>query len=204
MSTVTFCPEERPFAVQFGPHLRPMNDDEFFEFCQANRGLRIERTSAGEIVIMPPAGGETSNFNAKVTARLTAGAEADGTGEPFDSSAGFILPNGAERSPDFAWVVRSRWERLTRNQRQKFPPLCPDFVVEIRSPSDSLAVLKEKMREYVENGARLGWLIDPLKRRVHVYRPGVEPERFDHPTMLSADPLLPACTLDLDRLWPRP
>jgi Uma2 family endonuclease len=179
-----------------------MSDDEFFEFCQANRDLRIERTSTGEITIMPPVGGETSNFNAKVTARLTVWAEADGTGEPFDSSAGFILPNGAERSPDFAWVARSRWERLTREQRQKFPPLCPDFVVEIRSQSDGLPSLQDKMREYLDNGAQLGWLIDPLKRTVCVYRPGDEVKRLDRPKTVSADPLLPGCRLDLEKLWP--
>lgn len=202
MSTVTFIPKMRPFAVQFGPHLKAMNDDEFFDFCQANRDLRIERTSTGEIVIMPPAGGETSNFNAKVTARLTAWAEADGTGEPFDSSGGFILPNGAERSPDFAWIARRRWESLTEKQRKKFPPLCPDFVVEIRSSTHRLPSLKAKMREYVENGAQLGWLIDPLRRRVYVYRPGAEVGRLDQPHQVSADPFLPGCTLDLEKLWP--
>ncbi len=202
MATVTFYPKERPFAVRFGPHLKEMNDDEFFAFCQANRDLRIERTSSGEIIVMPPAGGETGNFNAKVTARLTAWAEADGSGEPFDSCTGFILPNGAERAPDFAWVVRSRWESLTKKQRRSFPPLCPDFVVEIRSPSDRVSSLKEKMREYIENGARLAWLIDLLKRRVHVYRPGAEAERLDRPQRISAGALLPGCALELETLWP--
>jgi Uma2 family endonuclease len=202
MASVTFYPQERPLLVQFGSHLKPMNDDEFFEFCQANRDLRIERTSTGEIIVMAPAGGETGNFNAKVTARLTGWAEADGTGEPFDSSTGFILPNGAERSPDFAWIARSRWERLTKQQRQKFPPLCPDFVVEIRSPADNPAPLQEKMQEYLENGAELGWLIDPLKRRVYVYRRGAEVQRLDHPKTVSAEPFLPGCTLALENLWP--
>lgn len=202
MSAITCYPQQRPLVIQFGPHLKPMSDDEFFEFCRANRDLRIERTSTGEITILPPAGGETGNFNAKVAARLTVWAEADGTGEPFDSSTGFILPNGAERSPDFAWVARSRWERLTREQRQKFPPLCPDFVVEIRSPSDGVTSLQEKMREYLDNGAQLGWLIDPVKRTIYVYRLGAEVQRLDRPQTLSADPLLPGCRLDLEKLWP--
>lgn len=204
MSIVTFYPKEGTFAVHFGQHLRPMSDDEFFEFCRANRDLHIERSSAGEIVIMPPAGGETSSFNAKVTARLTAWAEADGTGEPFDSSGGFILPNGAERSPDFAWIARDRWEKLSKRERQKFPPLCPDFVVEIRFPSDRLSLLADKLQEYLENGAQLGWLIDPFKRKVHVYRPGLPVERLESPPAVSAEPLLPGCRLELETIWPRP
>ena len=204
VSTVIVYPEQFPLAVRFGPHLKRMSDDEFFEFCQANRDLRIERTSTGEVIIMAPAGGETGNFNAKLTARLTAWAEADGSGEPFDSSTGFILPNNAERSPDFAWVAGSRWVALTRDQQQKFPPLCPDFVVEIRSPSDQLAPLQQKMQEYLDNGAQLGWSIDPLKRTVQVYRPGVPSERLDRPKSVSAAPVLPGCQIDLENLWPRP
>ncbi len=191
-----------PMVLQLGPLSKKVSDDEFFELCQLNRDLRIERTSGGEVIVMPPAGGETSSFNARVTGRLVVWAEADGTGIPFDSSGGFLLPNGAERSPDFAWVRLSRWKRLSRKQQQEFPPLCPDFVIEIRSPSDRLAPLQRKMREYVDNGTKLGWLIDPVKRRVYVYRPSAEVQRLDGPKAISGAPLLPGCRLKLGDLWP--
>ncbi|MCR4414517.1 MAG: Uma2 family endonuclease, partial [Thermoguttaceae bacterium] len=155
----------------------------------------------GEIILRPPAGGDTGNFNARVTARLTLWAEADGSGVPFDSSTGFVLPNGAERSPDFAWVRRSRWECLTPAEQQKFPPLCPDFVVEIRSPTDRLSTLQAKMEEYLENGAQMGWLIDPGERCLYVYRAGAEVERLESPSVVGADPVLPGCTIDFQPLW---
>ncbi len=189
-------------VLQFGPLSRKLSDEELFRLCRINPDLRIERTSDGEVIVMPPAGGETASFNARVTARLVAWAEADGTGVPFDSSAGFLLPNGAERSPDFAWVRRSRWRRLTREQRKKFPPLCPDFVIEIRSPADRLTPLQEKMEEYLANGCRLGWLIDPEARRVYVYRPEAEVERLVRPRAVSGDPVLRNCRLELWNLWP--
>ena len=127
--------------------------------------------------------------------------ESNGSGIAFSSSTGFRLPNGATRSPDLAWLPRSRWERLTPDQRKRFPPICPDFVAEVRSENDSPGVLRAKMQEYLDNGARLGWLIDPLEKKVYVYRPGEEPICLDNPESVSGDPVLPAFNLDLRRLW---
>ncbi len=178
-----------------------MSDDQFFEFCQQNRDWRIERTAEGELIIMPPAGGETGNQNALLTTFFTLWARQEGTGALFDSSTGFILPNRATRSPDVAWVKKSRLGILTPPQKKKFLPLCPDFILELRSPSDTLKTVQEKMREYIDNGARLGWLIDPSKHRVYVYRPGVAMARLDNPTTLSGDPELPGFVLDLTPIW---
>ena len=191
----------RPLVVQLGPLQRAMTEDEFFAFCQANPELRIERTSDGEIIIMPPTGGESGRRNALAIARLTDWAMTDGTGVAFDSSTGFVLPNGAERSPDLAWVRRERWEALTQAERERFPPLCPDFVGEIRSPADRLPVLHAKLREYINNGARLGWLIDPVERKVYVYRPGEAVICLDDPEHVSGDPVLPGFTLDVRQLF---
>lgn len=175
---------------------RPLDDDELFELCAANGELRIERTADGELIIMPPTGGETGNRNFNVTAVLGAWVRRDGTGVGFDSSTGFILPNGAERAPDAAWVTRERWESLTAEQRKKFPPLVPDFVIELRSPSDTLAEQQAKMEEYVGQGVRLGWLIDPVDRSVHVYRPG-EPVEIVR-ERVRGEPVLPGFELRLD------
>jgi len=184
--------------------LRPvvdLTDDQFFAFCQINRDLRIERTSEGEIEIMPPTGGTTSERNSEAGMQLRLWAKRDGTGAVFDSSGGFNLPNGATRSPDAAWVLRSRLAALTSAQREKFIPLCPDFVVETRSPSDSFATLQAKMQEYSDNGARLGWLIDPIQRRVYIYRPQSPVEILDNPETLLGDPVLPGFALDLREMW---
>lgn len=188
-------------VVQLGPLQKSMTEEEFFEFCQANQDLRIERTSDGEIIIMPPLGGESGRLELKAGARLSNWAEADGTGVPFSPSTGFVLPNGAERSPDLAWVRRERWEALTQDQRERFPPLCPDFVGEIRSRSDRLVALQAKMQEYIANGAKLGWIIDPLQRKVHVYRPGEPVVCLDAPDSVSGDPVLPGFTLDVRGLF---
>jgi Uma2 family endonuclease len=128
---------------------------------------------------------------------------ADGTGVGFDSSTGFTLPNGATRSPDLAWVKRERWEALTPKQRQQFPPWCPDFVLELRSPSDALVTVQAKMQEYLDNGARLGWLIDPIEKRVSIYRPQAPVECLDNPQTISGDPVLPGFVLELGRVWNR-
>src|SRR5262249_31335413 len=179
----------------------PIEDDELFELCQINGDLRIERTADGEIVIMPPTGGETGRRNAALTAQLERWSENDGSGVSFDSSTGFILPDGAERSPDAAWVTLSRWSALSADARARFPPICPDFVLELRSRSDDLAKLQAKMEEYRGSGARLGWLIDPVDRRVHVYRPDADVEGLDAPTTLTGDPVLRGFVLDLSRIW---
>ena len=179
----------------------PLSDDELFELCQVNRDLRIERASDGEIWVMPPTGGETCRRNAALIAQLDRWSELDSTGVSFDSSTGFILSNGAERSPDAAWITRTRWQALSADDRARFPPICPDFVVELRSRTDDLGNLRAKMEEYRTCGARLGWLIDPGERRVHIYRPGTEVETLDAPAAVSGDPVLRGFELDLRRIW---
>jgi Uma2 family endonuclease len=174
-----------------------LDDDQLFDFCQLNRDLRIERDAEGVLLLMAPGGGASSARNLEVCRQLGNWAERDGSGVAFDSSVGFILPNGALRSPDAAWVRRERWEALSRDQREKFPPICPDFAVELRSPSDRLPQLQRRMRELIRNGTQLGWLIDPPRRAVHVYRPSQPVETHLAPTSLAADPVLPGFILDL-------
>ncbi|MGE0822706.1 MAG: Uma2 family endonuclease [Candidatus Binatia bacterium] len=183
--------EPAPIVLHFGPWLRQMDNHEFFIFCQRNCDWRIERSSEGDLIVQPPTGGTTGRVNFNLTGLFGAWVRSDGTGVGFDSSTGFILPNGAERSPDLAWVRCSRWEPLTEGARTEFPPSCPDFVVEIRSSSDRLATLQGKMREYIANGAQLGWLLDPLEKRVYVYGPNVPMEVLDQPEELSGEPVLP-------------
>jgi Uma2 family endonuclease len=152
-----------PVIVRLQPVI-DLTDDELLELCRLNRELRIERTAQGELLLMPPTGGETSDRNAELTMQLRLWAKRDQTGIAFDSSAGFLLPNGAMRSPDAAWVRRARLTNLTREQKQRFLPLCPDFVIELRSPSDRLSILQANMEEYLQNGGQLGWLIDPTRQ----------------------------------------
>lgn len=185
-----------PFNVELGSALR-LSDDELFELCGRNPELRIERTSEGDLIVMTPAGGESSHRNARLITALAGWADRDGTGLAFDASAGFLLPNGAMRSPDAAWVERSRWQALEPEQRRKFVPLAPDFVLELRSPSDHLPDLRSKMEEYRACGVRLGWLIDPEERRVHVYRPDRAPEVLEASARLAGDPELLGFILDL-------
>jgi Uma2 family endonuclease len=190
-----------PLVVYLGDLLRKITDSEFFRFCQLNRKLRIERTSNGEIIVMPPAGGDSGRTNFTLAVLLGNWVAEDGTGIGFDSSTGFTLPNGAVRSPDAAWVKRDRWETLLQEQREEFPPLCPDFVAEIRSRTDSLRTLQAKMREYIANGARLGWLIDPIDKKVYVFSPTDEVTCLENPKTVSGDPVLPGFVLELERLW---
>jgi Uma2 family endonuclease len=192
--------EIHPVVLKLKPAIN-LTDDQLFELCQLNRDWRIEYTAQGELIVMPPTGGETSNRNAELTYQVQAWTRQDQAGVAFDSSGGFKLPNGATRSPDAAWVRRSRLAGLTREQKQKFLPLCPDFVIELRSPTDNLQTVLDKMQEYLDNGAQLGWLLDPLTRRVHVYLPQRPPEILDAPNTLSADPLLPGFVLDLRKIW---
>lgn len=178
-----------------------LTDDEFFALCQLNRDLRFERTSQGDIIIMPPTGAATGNRNAEITAQLRNWSKQDGTGATFDSSTGFKLPNGADRSPDAAWIPLSRLASVTAKQKEKFPPLCPDFVIELLSPTDTLAATQAKMAEYIENGAQLGWLIDPEMRQIHVYRPRQAVVVMENVTEMAADPELPGFVLDLREIW---
>jgi Uma2 family endonuclease len=153
---------------------------------------------------MAPAGGASSARNLELSRQLANWAQRDGTGVAFDSSVGFILPNGAMRSPDAAWVRRERWDALSQDQREKFPPLCPDFVVEVRSSSDRLSTLQRRVRELVRNGAQLGWLIDPRRRSVHVYQAGEAVQTLLAPISVSAEPLLPGFILDLGNILGEP
>ena len=175
-----------------------LTDEQFFQLCQQNRDLRFERIATGEILIMPPTGGETSNRNFEIAVQLGIWNRQNDLGVCFDSNGGFTLPNGAVRAPDVSWVRRERWEALTSEQREKFAPLCPDFVVELRSASDSLKELQEKMHEYIDNGARLGWLIDRKNQRVEIYRPNQDVEILENPTTVSGEDVLPGFVLDLN------
>jgi Uma2 family endonuclease len=177
-----------------------LSDDALLEFCRINRALRIERARDGDIVIMAPTGGETGTRNFSLIGQFYVWVSRDGRGVGFDSSTGFVLPNGAERSPDVAWVRKDRWEALSREARRKLVPLCPDFVVELVSPSDDLAELREKMREYLANGASLGWLVDLDRRVVEVYRAGGAVEEIAGARTVSGEPLLPGFVLDLEGL----
>ena len=177
-----------------------LTDDQFYAFCRLNRELRIERTAQGELCIMAPAGWDSSRRNAEITVQLGLWAKRDGTGVAVDSSAGYLLPNGAGRAPDASWISHDRLAALTAEERAKFLPLCPDFVIELRSPTDGLSALQEEMREYIENGAQLGWLIDPFGGQVFVYRSGAPVERLEAPDNVSADPVLPGFRLELDEI----
>lgn len=174
-----------------------LTDEQFFQICQANRDLKFERTATGELIIMPPTGGETGNKNARITQQIMNWTDADGTGIAFDSSTCFKLPNGADRSPDAAWIKLSRWNALTEEQKEKFPPICPDFVIELLSPSDSLKVAQEKMREYIDNGVRLGLLINRKSRQVEIYRQGKEVEVLESPVTVSGEDILNGFVLNL-------
>ncbi|XWK87896.1 MAG: Uma2 family endonuclease [Phormidium sp.] len=178
-----------------------LTDEQFFQLCQDNRNLRFERNANGELIIMPPTGGETSNRNAGLTAQVWIWNEQSKLGVVFDSSGGFKLPNGADRSPDVAWIPLEGWDALTTEQKRRFLPLCPDFVVELLSPSDSLTATQEKMQEYLENGTRLGWLIVRDSRRVEIYRQGRDVEVLESPVSLSGEDVLPGFVLNLEPIW---
>ena len=178
-----------------------MTGDQFVRFCADNRDLRFELTAEKELIVMPPANPDTGWRNGLLTARLVIWSQQDGSGLSFDSSTGFTFPNGAVRSPDSSWVSRERWEALSRDEKRRFSQLVPDFVLEIRSPSDRLPGLQAKMAEYIDNGVRLGWLIDCDARTVEVYRPGQEVERLDQPDAVSGGPVLPGFELNLVEIW---
>ena len=178
-------------------------EGEFFDFCQLNRELRIERSAKGEIIVMSPAGGRSSYESGNVFRQLSVWAEEDGTGVAFDSSGGFLLPNTGVRSPDAAWVHLTRLQKLSDREREQFLPLCPDFVIEVASRTDKLSDLREKMQEYLEAGLRLGWLILPRSTQVEIYaRAGVQ--MLDAPEFLTGDPVLPGFKLDLASIWHPP
>jgi len=187
-------------VLHWPPSLHLVNE-QFFEFCQANKELRIERTAQGDYEIMAPTGGGTSWRNSRLITQLSIWADQEDSGVVFDSSGGFVLPNGAVRSPDVSWVKKTRLADLTPIQKQRFLPLCPDFVIELRSPSDNLATLQIKMQEYIENGASLGWLIDAEAKRVLVFQPSKSPLSLEEPEFLSADSVLTGFKLDMNKIW---
>jgi len=199
--------EKAPSDLGYPPlvlRLRPvieLTGNQLLELSSLNKDLRLELTAKGELVVMPPTVTETGGQNFELAGQLWAWTKRSGTGVAFDSSTGFTLPNGAIRSPDASWAERSRLEALTNEQYRKYAPLCPDFVIELRSPSDSLRVTQDKMQEYIENGARLGWLIDPEQKRVYVYRPDAPVEQLENPVSVSGDPTLPGFALDLREVW---
>ncbi len=190
-------------AVRLPAGMLVWTEDDFFHFCQANRDLRIERSPNGEIIVMSPAGGYASFQNLEVTRQLSIWSIQDRTGVAFDSSAGFRLPNGAMRSPDAAWVQLARLKKLSRREKEQFIPLCPDFVIEVASPSDDISSLREKMKEYVGCGLRRGWLIQPGSTQIEIYTPD-RVEILSSPVTLSADPVPSGFKLELASVWNPP
>ncbi|NEQ73161.1 MAG: Uma2 family endonuclease [Okeania sp. SIO2C9] len=178
-----------------------LTDEQFFQLCQKNQDLRFERNAKGDLIIMSPTPGETSNTNAGLIAQLWNWNAKTKLGKIFDSSGGFKLPSAANRSPDASWIPIEKWNNLTPEQREKFLPFCPDFLIELMSPSDSLPKTREKMKEYLENGMRLGWLINPKNQQVEIYRAGKEVEILDSPKTLSGENILPRFILDMTIIW---
>ncbi|GAX40077.1 hypothetical protein NIES4075_10390 [Tolypothrix sp. NIES-4075] len=178
-----------------------LSDDQFYQLCRDNPDVKFERNAFGELIIMSPTGGETGKCNAKLTTRFVLWNEQTQLGEVFDSSTCFKLPNGSDRSPDVAWIKLERWNALTSEQREKFPPIAPDFVLELMSPSDNLSETQAKMQEYMNAGVKLGWLIDRKTHRVEIYRQGQPKEVLESPTSLSGEDILPGFVLDLLLVW---
>jgi Uma2 family endonuclease len=174
-----------------------LTDDQFFELCQKNRDYRFERTANGELIIMPPTGSYTGNYNIELSFQLQAWSRQNKLGIAFDSSTGFKLPNGANRSPDASWIKIERWNALTAEQKIKFAPICPDFVVELLSATDSLPTTRKKMQEYIDNGAKLGWLLNRKNQQVEIYHPDQPVEILQSPTNLSGEDVLPGFILEL-------
>lgn len=185
------------FTVNFNPIIA-LTDEQFYQLCRANPDIKFERNAQGELIIMPPTGGETGNRNVEIAADFVIWNRQTKLGKVFDSSTCFKLPNGADRSPDVAWIKQERWDTLTPEEKEKFPPIAPDFVLELMSPSDNLKATQEKMREYMENGVKLGWLIDPKTCRVELYRPGKDVEVIESPKILSGEDILPGFVLNLE------
>lgn len=189
-----------PLTLDLSPILH-LTHEQFMQIALANPDLRLELTAEGALEIMPPTGGNTGRRNSKLTYQVEAWNQIDQLGEVFDSSTVFRLPNGAERSPDVAWVERTRWDALTPEEQDTFPPLCPDFVIELRSKTDTLPKLQAKMQEYLANGCRLGWLIDIQNQTLEIYRPNQTPQTLDSPTEVSDEAILPGFMLKLQSIW---
>lgn len=189
------------YYISFEDDAPKMTPEEFWEFSRQNPNMRAELTKDGEVTLMSPTGFESSYENSQINFQLTSWANKDGSGIVTESNGGFILPNGATYAPDNTWTRKSRIAKFTAKERRKFLPLCPDFVIELLSFSDKLSELQAKMDEYLENGLRLGWLIDPYRKRVHVYRPGQEAEILEDPSRVSGEDVLPGFALDLMEIW---
>ena len=204
ITTATASREPRNSEHGFPVRLRPLetlSDDRFHEFCRLNDDLQIERTAQGDLLIMAPASFRTSHLNLRIAVQLGRWAERDGTGLATESSGGFILPNSAVVAPDAAWIRSERLNAVPREWQERFLPLCPDFVIELLSLSDTLNRTQAKMREYLANGLQLGWLLDPSARRVYVYHRGAELEVLDDPDAVDGAPVLPGFRLELREVW---
>ncbi len=184
-------------TLNLEPFTQQLNSEQFYALCMANKDLAMERSPEGELIIVSPVGGESGKREAQYIIKLGVWNERTGLGEVFSSSTVFSLPDGGDRSPDAAWVKRDRWQALTREERQKFPPICPDFVIELRSESDRLKPLQAKMQEYLDSGLRLGWLINPQDQSVEIYRAGKAVEVIRTPVNLSGEEVLPGFSLDI-------
>ncbi len=191
-------------TIYFPPVLElkiDLTDEQFWQLCQENDNLRFEKTATGELIIMSPTGSETGRRNVKITTQLDIWNSQNNLGEVFDSNSGFKLPSGAECSPHASWVSRHRWDALTWEERERFAPLCPDFVVELMSPREHLEKAHAKMQEYMLNGAKLGWLINRAQRQIEIYRPGKEVEILENPQTVLGEDILPGFVLDLSKIW---
>lgn len=188
-----------PFSLDF--QSARLTDKQFEELCRHNRDLKFELSAKGELIIVPPTSPESGWRNTDLTTEVNIWSRRNRTGIVFDSSTMFTLPNGAKRSPDVSWMTLEKWNALSPSEKQKFARVVPDFVIELRSPTDSLEDLREKMAEYIENGVRLGWLIDPLERRVHIYRTGAEVEILDNPETVFGEELLSGFEFQVSRIW---
>lgn len=189
------------FITLYLPPSIQITDDQFFEICQINELIKIERNVDGSLILKPLLGGINSNINAGLTAQLANWNDDKSQGVVFGSDVGFILPNGAIRSPSAAWMKLERWDALTEEEKEKFPPICPDFLIELMSPSDSFKTTQEKMQEYIDNGVRLGILINRKSRQVEIYRPGKEVEVLDSPATVSGEDVLKGFVLNLVMIW---
>lgn len=198
--TMDMPADEMPLTLELPDSLR-MTDADFEEICRRNPDLRIEQDSEGNVIVMPSVNPTSGNKELRLGAQLLHWSDEDGTGIAFSSSTIFTLPNGAKRSPDASWMPLSRWESLSEAERNRFSRVCPEFVVELRSPSDRLEPLRQKLAEYIENGAALGFLIDPLEAKAYVYRPGKDVELLERPDALSAEPEMPGLVLELEKIW---
>lgn len=195
---VHFYAEMFPISLQI--NTKSWTNKEYFDFCQQHKDLRIETSKDGDLIILPPTGAETGDRNAELTTQLRNWAKKDRKGKTFDSSTEFELPSGAKKSPDASWILKERYDALTQKEREGFPPICPDFVVELRSQSDRLKPIQGKMAEYIENGVRLGWLIDPYKKQVHIYRKNGDIEILENPKIVSGEDVLEGFELDLEEI----